>query len=99
MLAHVADKVEEKVVLHPVIVVHYLSPVDRVVEIEEARELLTNAVDIVLHLFNRQELTLCSFEGGVANHSGSTAHQSQGLMSSHLEMLEQHDADQMPDME
>ena len=95
MLAHVADEVEEEVVLHPVVVVAYLGAVDGVVEVEEALKLVLDALHVVLYLLDSEELALLRLEGGVANHAGGAAHDGQGLVARHLQVLEKHDADEV----
>ena len=95
MLAHITDKIEEEIVLHPVVIVAYLGTVDGVVEVEELGQLLADAVDVVLHLVDGEELALGSLEGGVAYHAGGTTHDGQGLVACHLKVLEEHDTDQM----
>ena len=99
VLAHVADEIEEEVVLHPVVVVEYLGTVDGVVEVEEARKLPLDAVDVVLYLVGGEQFALGGLEGGVANHAGGAADDGQRLVAGHLEVLEQHDGDEVADME
>ena len=99
MLAHVADEVKEKVVLHPVVVVANLGTVDRVVEVEEATELLADALHIMLNFLNGEEFSFLGFEGGVANHAGGATHNGQGLVACQLEVFQQHDGDEVSDME
>ena len=99
MLANVTDKVEKEIVFHPVVVVAYLGAVDGVVKIEELAQLLADTADVVLHFLDSKEFALGSLERGVANHACGTAHNGQGLMPGHLQVLEKHDAHQVSNME
>ena len=99
MLTHVADEVEEEVILHPVVVVEDFGTVDGVVEIEEALQLMPDALDVMLYFFDREEFALLGLERGVANHAGSTADNGERLVACHLEMLEEHDGDEVSDMQ
>ncbi len=53
----------------------------------------------MLNLFDSEEFALGSFERGVANHARGTTHKGDGLMACHLEVLEEHNADQVANVE
>jgi hypothetical protein len=53
----------------------------------------------MLDLFDSEEFALGSFERGVANHARGTTHKGDGLMACHLEVLEEHNADQVANVE
>ena len=59
MLAHVADEVQETVILHPVVVVHELCLVRRVrLEIQEFGQLFLYAGDVMVQCFLIQKVSL-----------------------------------------
>ncbi len=62
MLTYITNKVEEKVIFHPVVVVEYLCSVYGVIEVKEFLKLLLYAVNIMLYLLWSEKLTFCSFE-------------------------------------
>ncbi len=93
------DEVEEEVVLHPVVVVEDFGSVDGVVEVEEALQLMADALHVVLNLLGGEQFALGGLEGGVANHAGGAAHDGQGLVARHLEVLQEHDGDEVTDMQ
>ena len=100
MLADVTDEVDERVVLHPVVIVHEFGLVRRVgLEIQEAGQLGLEAGDVVGEGLLVQEVALRRFHRRVADHAGGSAHQGEGLVAAALEMLEDHHADEMSDME
>ncbi len=99
MLAHIADEVEEEVVFHPVVVVANLGAVDGIVEVEEALELMADALHVVLDFLHGEEFALGGLEGGVTYHAGGAAHDGQGLVARHLEVFEKHDGDKVADMQ
>ena len=96
VLSDVADEVQESVVLHPVVVVHELGPVRCIgLEIKELGKLLLDAFHIVVEGGLIEEIALLGFSGRVSDHSGSSAHEGNRLVSAFLEMLEYHNADHM----
>ena len=99
MLAHIANKIKEKVVLHPVIVVAYLCSIDGIVKIKESAKLLAYALHIVLYFLHREELALLGLERGIANHTRGATDNCQGLMTGHLEVFEKHNRHKMTDMQ
>ena len=73
MLTDVADEIEEEVVFHPVVVVAYFGPVDGVVKVEEAFELMLDALYVVLDFLDGKEFAFLGLEGGVSDHARGTA--------------------------
>jgi hypothetical protein len=53
----------------------------------------------VLDFLDGEEFAFLSLEGGVADHACGTAHDGQGLVTCHLEVFQQHDGDEVSDME
>ena len=99
VLAYVADKVDEAVVLHPVVVVHQFGLVGGVgLKVQETGELGLDAGHVVVEGFLVQEVPFGRFHGRVSNHAGGPAHQGVRLVAAALEMLEYHDAHQVADM-
>ena len=100
MLADVADEIDEGIVLHPVVVVHEFGLVGGVgVEVQETGELLLQAGDVMVEGLLVQEVALGRLHGRVADHAGGPAHEGEGLVSAALEMLQDHHAHEMPDMQ
>ncbi len=99
MLTDIADEIEEEVVFHPVIVVAYLGSVDGVVKIEEAFELMLDTLHVVLNFLDGEEFAFLGLEGGVADHARGAADDSEGLVTRHLEVFEEHDGDEVTDMQ
>ena len=99
-LAYLTGKVEEGEVLHPVVVVHEFGSIGSItLEVEEMAELLLDALYIVAQCLLGEEVALLALAGGVANHTGGTAHEGKGLVTSLLKMTEHHHATEVADME
>ena len=91
MLADVTDEVDERIVLHPVVVVDKLGAVWRIgVKIQETAELCLQTLDIVTEGILVQKIALGRFHRRVANHPRSPADKGERFMSTSLEMLEYH---------
>ncbi len=87
VLTDVADESEERIVLHPVVVVHEFGGVGRIaVEVEELGQLLTDAVLIVSQRLLVQEYTLGRLHRGVAYHPCGSSYESDGAMAGALEV-------------
>ena len=100
VLTDVADKGKEAVIFHPVVVVHEFGTVFCVAfKVEEFGKLLFDSLLVVAESFLVDEFTLLRFHRRVANHTGSTANQSDGLVARALEVLEHHHTHQVPDVE
>jgi hypothetical protein len=99
MFAYITDEIEEEVILHPIVVIDNLSTIDGIVEIEEFRKLFTDALDIVVDFLGGEKLTFLSLERRVANHTRGTPYKGERFVPSYLEVLEQHDADKVADVE
>ena len=100
VLANVANEVQEREVLHPVVVVHEDSVVGRIaVKVEELGELLAYALLVVAQGGLVDEFALLRLHRGVANHARGAAHQSDGTVTCALQVLEHHDAHPLPDVE
>ena len=95
-LADVSGKVDEGVVLHPVVVVDKFCGVRRVgIEIKEPAELCLDAFDVVTEGLLVEKVALRRFHRRVSYHTGCSTHKSVRLVPAVLEMLENHDTDQM----
>ena len=100
ILAHVADKVEECVVLHPVVVVHEDGGVGGVaVEVEEAGQLTLDGLLVMAQCSHVEELALLALHRGVANHAGGASHQRDGLVAGALQVFEHHHPHEVADMQ
>ena len=100
MLADIADEVDEAVVLHPVVVVHEFGLVGGVgFEVQEAGELRLDAGDVVVQGGLVQEVALRRLHRRVADHAGGAAHEGDGFVAAALEMLQDHHADKVADMQ
>ena len=96
VLANVADEVQERELLHPVVVVDQHGVVGSIaVEVEEVGQLATDALLVVAQGFLVDEFALLRLHLGVANHARGTAHKGDGTVTSALEVLEHHDAHQV----
>ena len=99
-LSDIAGEVDEGVVLHPVVVVHQLGLVGSVaLEIQEAGELGLDALHVVGQGGFVQQVALGALHGRVADHAGGAAHQGERLVAAGLEVLQDHDAHQVADMQ
>ena len=99
-LADVADEVDEGVVLHPVVVVHELRLVGGVgVEVEEMRQLGLDARHVVRERCLVEQVALLALHRRVADHAGGAADQRERLVAAVLEMLQDHHAHQVPDVQ
>ena len=93
MLADVADEIEEREVLHPVVVVDHDGRVGRVaVEIEEAGKLLLDALLVVAQRLGVEQVALGRLHRRVADHSRGTAYQGHRTMAAVLQVLEHHNS-------
>ena len=100
MLADVADEIDEGVVLHPVVVVHEFGLVGGVgVKVQETGELRLDAGDVVIQGGLVQEIPFGRLHRRVADHAGGAAHEGEGLVAAALEMLQDHHADEVADMQ
>ena len=69
------------------------------VEVEESLELFLDAGDVVVEGLLVEKVALCAFHGWVSDHAGRSAYECDGLVSGCLEVFEQHDADEVSDVE
>ena len=98
-LADVAGEIEEGEVLHPVVVIDQFCGVGRItVEVEEARELLAYAGDVVTQRGFVEQVALLALARGVADHAGGSAQQGDGLVAATLQVAQHHHAAQVADM-
>ena len=96
VLADFAGEVEEREVLHPVVIVHQLGMVGSVaVEIQESGQLLFDAGHVVAQRFFVEQVAFLAFTRRVAYHSGGASDKGQRLVPATLEMLEHHHAAKM----
>ena len=100
VLAHVADEIQKRHVLHPGVVVDEFRGVRRVgIEIQEPGQLFFYALLVVEQFFLRKQVALLRFHGRVADHAGGAADQRDGLMPAALQVAQHHDAHQMSDVQ
>ena len=100
MFAHVADKVEEREVLHPVVVVDEFGAVWCVgVEVYDVRELAFDCFLIVAKSGFVEEFAFLAFHRWVANHTRSASHEDDRFMTAALEVLENHHTHEVADVE
>ena len=96
VLAYLAGEVQERVGLHPVVVVHQLGAVGGVgVEVDEARQLLLYGFLVVAQRFLVEQIAFGRFARRVAYHARGAAHQYDGFVAAALQMPEHHHAAQM----
>ena len=75
MLTDITDKIQERITLHPVIVVHQLSGIRSVgVKIKELSQLFLDAILIVTKSSLVQQITLGRLHRRVTDHTGSATH-------------------------
>ena len=99
-LADVADEFEERDVLHPVVVVDQHGGIRRVrLEVEQFGELPFDRLLIVAERRLVEQVALLRLAAGVADHARRAAYERQRTVAAHLEMLEDHHAHQMSDMQ
>ncbi len=100
MLADVADEVEKRELFHPVVVVDEFGRVGfGRVEVEEFGELPLDGLLIVAERLFVEKFALLAFHRRVANHSGGSSYECDGLMAGALKMLEHHDSHEVSDMQ
>ena len=100
VLTDIANKVEEGITLHPIVVVDEFGTVGSVgLKVEKARELLLDATDVVRQSLLIEQIALLTLTGGVANHTRSTANKRERLMTTILQVAQHHDATQVTNME
>ena len=84
--AHLAQEGKDGVVLVPIIVVHHDGRVGRAVEVEEAREVFLDALQILLELLHGEEVTLGGTAGRVADHARGAANEGNHAVARALEL-------------
>ena len=96
MLAHSTREIEEREVLHPVVVVHQLSLIVALgVEVEELRHLLLDALLVVIERLGIKQIALLAFTRRVAYHTCRAADEYYRLVSATLQMAQHHDSAQV----
>src|SRR5204863_1623260 len=95
VLADVAHEFDRTEPGQPLGVVHHARRRLRVVEIEKSRELPANALDVLFHLFHREQLPLDGLPTRIADHAGSTADDGDRAMSAALHVREREDDQQV----
>ena len=100
-LADVADELQKRELLHPVVVVDQLGRVGFVGRRSRpaARAACWIRLLIAAQRLLVEQVALERLAGRVANHARRSADQKDRLMAATLEMLQDHHADQMPDMQ
>ena len=87
MLAHLAGKVEERKVLHPVVVVHHQGRIlILALEVQELGHLCLDALLVVAQRLVVQQVALLRLAAGVANHACGTADQNDGPVAAALQV-------------
>ena len=100
MLSNIADEVNERIVLHPVVIVHKFRLVRSVaVKIQETAQLRLDAGHVVPKGFLVKQISLRRLHGRVSNHSRGTTHQRNRPMPALLEVLKYHHAYQVTYMQ
>ena len=100
MLSDVTGEVEEAPSLHPVVVVHELGAVLRSgIKVKEAGQLPLYAGHVVREGLLVEKVALLGLHRRVAYHSRGASYEREGLVPAVLEMLENHDADHVPDVQ
>ena len=100
MFAHLACKIEEGKVFHPVVVVDQFGGIGCIgVKVEEMRQLLFDALHVVAQHLLGEQVTLCTFSRRVTNHAGSSSHECQRFVAGALEVPEHHHGAEVSDME
>ena len=99
VLAHLARKIEESEVLHPVIVIHHLGGVRLLrLEIKEFGHLVLDAFLVVAQSLFVEQVTFLALARWVTNHTRCTAYKNDGLVTAALQVAEHHDAAKVSDM-
>ena len=99
-LADVADEAQEGELLHPVVVVHQQRGIRGVgLEVEELRELTPDRLLVAAERRLVEQVALLRLARGVADHARSAPDEGQRTMAAQLEVLENHHADQVADMQ
>ena len=86
VFSHVANEIQKRPILKPVVVVHHLRFVATIAKLNKLFELRFLTSNIVIYRFNIQQLTLIGFTAGIAYHACCSAHQSDRNMTGALEM-------------
>ena len=99
-LADVADEVEERELLHPVVVVHQTGGVRRIgVEVEQLGQLPLDGLLVVAQRRLVEQVALLRLARRVADHARRAPYECQRAVSAHLEVLEDHYAHQVADVQ
>jgi hypothetical protein len=94
VLADVAQELEVADPLEPVVVVHHARRAGGVAEVEEARELAPDRVDVALERLPIEQLPLLALPGRIADHPRGAADERQRPMPRSLQTGHQGDRDQ-----
>ena len=99
-LAYLASEVQEGVVLHPVVVVHQFCLVGSIaLEVKEACQLVLDAGYVMEQSLLVEQVALLALAAGIANHACSTAHESQRLVATTLEVAQHHHTAKVTDVQ
>ena len=98
VLSNVSDEVEEPKILEPVVIVDHAR---RIVSFEVQKLLQLRALtgQIVIQYAEVEELALRGLPAGIAHHACGATHECDGRVPSALPMNEQHDGDEVSDVE
>ena len=98
--ADVANKFQEREILHPVVVVDQFGRIRSVgLEVDQVTELPSDPLLVATQGLLVEQVALKRLARRVADHAGSPAHQENGLMPAPLEVFKDHNADKVPDMQ
>ena len=99
-LADFADELEERVIFHPVVVVDHFGCIGGIrFEIDQVAQLTFDRLLIVAQGLFVEQVTLERFTRRVTDHTGRTTDQKDRFVAATLKMFQNHDADQVADMQ
>ena len=100
MLSYISDKLQEREVLHPIIIVHKQSGIRLAgIKIQKLCQLGLNSLLVMPQSLLIQEFALLTLHRRVANHTGCSAHKRNRLMPAGLKMLKHHNTHQVTYMQ
>ena len=98
--AHIARKVKERIVFHPVVVVDQFGCVGCVrIEVKEMFQLLAYGGNVMAQSLFGKQVTFGGLAGRVTNHTCGTSDKGNRFMAAALQVTQHHNAAQVPYME
>ena len=99
MFSYVANKIQKRHILKPVVVVDHLCGIFASFKIQKFRQLLLHAFHVMLQRFGVEQIAFLGFSGWIAHHTRGATYKSKRLVSSALKVNQRHDLNQVTNVQ